>query len=182
MASGCRGAMNRQSRQSPRHRVVHVFTGLLSQVPQGKMWQERATRVSESHRRLLEMGRPPGPLRQQSQGERRRMRRPPSRRVVWSSGRLRCRGSHRGSGSSSKVSPSRIRERLWADLEMINQGCNSLFERMNGAAPLASTATPLRHHRSTGCYTHLVNQQRRMVVGFILHDLQKLAQRTSRKP
>jgi hypothetical protein len=39
-------------------------------------------------------------------------------------------------------------EKLWANPEMVNQGCNSWFDPMNGAAHLAS------RHGSTGCYNH----------------------------
>ena len=69
-------------------------------------------------------------------------------------GRLRHRGSRQGSGSSSEVNPSRTWKQLWAGLETVNQGCNSMFDPMNGAAHLASVASLLQRHGSTECYTH----------------------------
>ena len=78
--------------------------------------------------------------------------------LAWSGarGRLRCRENHQSSGPSSEAGSSRAREKLWAGLKTVNQGCNSGIERMNGPSALASTAAPLQRHRSSWCYRHLV--------------------------
>jgi hypothetical protein len=96
-------------------------------------------------------GRSPGPLRQQSHSEVRRVRRPPGRRAVGSSGPPSCSRSLSwlgfvmmpmvGDGKSKSCGRNRglIRD----------QEYNSKFDLTNGATRLAS------RRRSTECYRHL---------------------------
>jgi hypothetical protein len=145
----CRGPVSRRKCCSPAaHRVVHVFTGLLSQFLQGEKWRERATRETDSPPRAPKQA---DHLAHCGSSHIASITGCGGHQAVASSrtrGRLHCRGSHQGPGPSLENNPSRTLEKLWAGPEIVNQGCNSGFVRVNGAAHLAT------RHRTSWCYSH----------------------------